>query len=577
MQKKWKQFLSLTLAVCLSAVSAGMLTACGGDSQHGSNGQNGYDEEKSHLYAFVYDGGWGTEWTEKIKEGFEKEYADYSFEEGKKGVQVHIYKEKKALSADMRTDTNQIYFTGEIDYNDLASNKLLLPITDFVRAESTDGSGSIESRMSEYQKDAYTALDGNYYCIPFIEQGNGVTYDADLFDRKGYYLKSKEDGSWAGATEKDISAAYFTKNAEEKTVGPDGIRGTYDDGLPSTVTEFKALIGTIAAKGDAPFIWSGQNNWYPTLFGEAVWANIGGADQTMLTYNFGTGNGKDVQLDYVTGFDSNDKPIVEPTTITGETGWKTSQTEGLYASLDLLQYALSNPNYRAAQWKSVNTHMETQRYFIYSDIDPQSEQSIAMIIEGNWWYNEAKQSFEDSVAKFGKDAENRNFKWMPMPVKYDGGVAEGQGKAQTIFGGYQMCAVNANIQDNPAALDMVGKLIEYLYRNANLELVQTTTGGPIGLKYELSEEAYNSMNNYAKSYYDVRKDAEFVNSGSSHPLYLNNSSEMTDARTWLFTSTVEGNQLNPFGAFSARDYSAKDFFLGLNKKDVWNKYSAWFE
>ena len=568
MPNRLRKMFSAVMVACLMVTSACLFAACG---QTGS----GYDATKSHLYVFAYDGGWGREWLDTLIKEYETEYADHSFENGKTGVQVHVYMEKSSPSTAMRTDSNMIYFAEDIDYIDLASQGLILNISDIVKAELPDGSGTIESKMSANQKDAYTALNGNYYAIPFVRGTAGVTYDADLFSSRGYYLKADTDGSWIGSSASDLGNSYFTSTASEMTVGADGIKNTYDDGLPSTIVEFKALVGRIAAKGDAPFIWSGQNNWYPSLLGEAVYASMAGIDQAMLAYNFGSGEGEDVMLDYVSGFDSNG-PVVEQTTITNETGWKTTQSEALYHACDLLQYILSNSDYRALQWSAVNTHLETQRYYIYSNVDPQSEQAIAMLIEGSWWYNEAKPSFSSSVSKFGENAENRDFRWMPMPVKYDGGVAEGEGKVQTLYeaNGGEKCVVNANIAGNKAAIDMVSKFLTMLYTDDMLEMFTTTTGGVVGVDYKLSDNQVASLNSFARSYYEVVSKAETVECGSSNRVFLNNSSDMIDARTWLFTSVVQGNSVNPFSAFSTHNYSLKDFFTGLSKKSSWSKYLA---
>ena len=77
---KIKKVICLTLAFAF-ALSA---TACG----KRDNGGITINESQTQLYVSFYAGGIGTEWFNEAVRGFEAKYAETSFEDGKKGVQI---------------------------------------------------------------------------------------------------------------------------------------------------------------------------------------------------------------------------------------------------------------------------------------------------------------------------------------------------------------------------------------------------------------------------------------------------------------------------------------------------------
>ena len=300
-----KRFYKFT-AIILAAISALALSACG--TTGGSDKVEEVDPTKSQLYVYNYDGGIGTEWLYQAEQRFEDLYKDVSFEEGKTGVQVRVEKGKSNLDGIANSPYN-VFFTEQVVYNSLIANNYLLDISDIVKSplSSVEGcteTGTIEGKLSEEQRKAITAVDGKYYVLPHYECYTGVTYDRDLFNKKNLFIKN---------------GGGYTNLKGDLSVGPDGIKGTYDDGLPSSYEEFYKLMSRMLSYNITPFIYSGMYSTYTNNLVTGLWTAYEGKDSFMLNVNFGSGSeANGVKANIVTGFNGDD-PIIESKTISPST------------------------------------------------------------------------------------------------------------------------------------------------------------------------------------------------------------------------------------------------------------------
>ena len=371
----------------------------------------GIDYSKTQLYVYNYDGGVGSEWLDKVITRFENEYAGESFEDGKMGVQVIPQKTKSGFESLLQSSKNTVFFVQQAYYNELISQKKILDISDVVKA--VDGNGvSIESRLTEQQKDAFTALDGKYYVLPHYTVYSGVTYDRDLFEERKLYL-SKAGGFTNYELSYDEDPEYCNLS-----VGPDGVSGTYDDGLPSTIEEFSNLCAHMVKLNIVPFIYSGQFQAYSTNILNGLWAAYTGAEDFAVNFTLDSG---DNEIEYVSGFDAQGNPTYASTKITMENAYYTKAQSGKLYALQFLEKAYTSGWFEEWCFNSGISHTDTQRKYIYSypesEADP-SKKPIAMLIEGSYWYNEAKQVLQDAANKFPLRKE-RDFAIMPLPTRYD--------------------------------------------------------------------------------------------------------------------------------------------------------------
>ena len=103
--RKIKQGLVVLTAVCM----CGSAVACG------TMGTGSGDSSRTQVYIRYSDYGFGSAWITPLKQRFENFYKDYSFEEGKQGVEVIADPTGNDIGDDMLRSRSWVYFI-EYDY-----------------------------------------------------------------------------------------------------------------------------------------------------------------------------------------------------------------------------------------------------------------------------------------------------------------------------------------------------------------------------------------------------------------------------------------------------------------------------
>lgn len=549
------------LLLSLAMLAGTCFAGCGG------GGGVEIDPNRTQLYVANFDGGVGSEWLDKIQVAFEAKYAQTEFEPGKKGVQLITDKSKSDHISAISTEIYNVIITENVSYNELAATGKILDITDIVQAKNLDGK-TIESKLSAQQQGALTAVNGKYYALPHYEYYPGLTYDKDVFNDESLYIK--EGGGYTNA-EGNLS------------VGPDGQKNTFDDGLPATYEEFFKLCDQMGKKGVTPFIYTGQHPSYVDMLLEGLTAAYLGADEFELLFSFdssrnGTLSGdKLITTEVVTGW-SNDVPTIERVAITPQTGYLTSNIAAKYHALDFVETIVENKDdYLSDKINSALSHLDAQEEYIYSSLDGEP---IAMLIEGSYWYHEASSAFERSVESYGNAAKTRNFAWMPLPNAINGAAGEnGQKDVFLVDEANSYVVINANIKGDANLVKLAKLFVQYLYTDANLQEFTTTTGVYKGVTYELTQEQYNAQNTYYKSITDLRGDgSKVVRPISNNKIYVNAQNSFKFMHGEAFGSTVNGEPYAIAMNAIKKGVSAKDYFNGMSiTENQWTSlYSKYF-
>lgn len=556
MKKKSIITLIMTMVLATSAVS---LSGCGQQAET--------DSTKTHLSVMNYEGGVGSEWLKNVAKEFEEKYADVSFEEGKKGVVIDINNAKLDGRNGVTSTSYAVWFSEGNFYNDLIATDQVLDITDIVTeslSEISDGkeSGTIEDKLSVEQKESLTAIDGKYYVIPHYEVYTGLVYDVDLFEEYGYYFAT--DGSFA-VSEKD------------RTVGPDGVKGTRDDGLPSSYEELYALMDQMVADGVIPFTWTVATQNYVNDLVVGLDVAYAGRDEYMLNVNFDSSK-TNTQATIIDTFNG-DTPVEKEVAITNENGYLLSQRAGKYYAYELLEKILSSDNYHT-KLDSATSHLDVQEKFIRSSLEA-GESPIAMMIEGSYWYNEAEEALKRSENTYKSSAENRRFGWMPLPVQYEGSVTEGNGKTNTVMETLGSFAfINAAYKDDEVISKLAKLFLQYCYTDEALVDFSVDTGIPKAVSYTIPEERLAEVDNYfQQDVLQTKLNSDVVYPYSANPIFVNNQGNfvfLQHGSTWQ--SVVDGKSYsNYYGAYKA-GITAKDYFINsFTSKADWEKdYSEYF-
>lgn len=462
MKKSMKKMMAGLLAM---AMLSSILTGCGAKVVEEA------DDSKTVLYVGNFAGGVGVEWLNAAIDKFEEKYADVSFEEGKKGVQLIVGENNKTTMQGLNlVDTisaskTEIFFTQGVFYHDWIGKDLLYDITDIATETLSEygEDGSILDKMNEdYAKSL--VVDEKIYALPFWEGTYGFVYNATLFDENEWYFAA--DGS-------------FTDASGDLGSGPDGKAGTYDDGMPATYDDFFKLCDQIVEDNALPVQWGNAD--YFTWLLAALWADYEGYDDTMLNFQF---NGSDELVI----MDSVDPETLEYKTekvkITEENGYELARQEGYLYALDFGQKILQNPSYYDANvcLSTAYKISDTQLSFVRNAYE-QSGKPIAMMIEGSWWENEAITAFQETYGTNATKYDNEmEMKWMPLPKA----TKEKIGSENILVSPLESyCFINANIAEEKA--EAAKLFLQFVHTDEMMAEFTEMTGMFKPYDYELND------------------------------------------------------------------------------------------
>lgn len=556
-----KKRLSIIAAILVAVTALPFATAaCGGNKEDGS---------KTKLYVWNYDGGVGHAWLDSAVSRFETANAETVYEQGKKGIKIEVLNDKDSdWSSTISSSAYSVYFLEGVQYNTYQSQNKFLEITDIVTEKISGEDKSIEDKLSDNAK-ASLGNGGKYYVLPHYQSLNGISYNKTFFDEENFYFAAEEKDY--ATTDKTQPQYGFIKNADcKKTCGPDGVFGTYDDGLPSSLEEFNRLCDWIVAKGKKPFVWYGGGASYQTSFVNALWASLEGYDGAMANFLLDS-NGTEIEI--ITEFNASGKPSkTEKVVITEENYYEVYRQASRYYALETAQKIFTDSRYfHKNSLTDTNSHTDIQGLFLESSYT--QDGAIAMIFEGSYWENEAKDSGEmDRVYKNHPEAKDLEIAFMPLPVKISGSVKEGEGRKPTVVDALNSYAfINANVKTKHGeGVEKAAKdFLKFCYTDESLKDFTLKSSVTKNLSYDLGEEV-SKLSYYSQSVYKIYKDANVVTSISPKAVAIKNPSVFTlhpAGQFWKTEKTTVGYD-NPWTGFR-NGVSAKDYFDGMAKTAEW--------
>ncbi|NLZ51758.1 MAG: carbohydrate ABC transporter substrate-binding protein [Thermoanaerobacteraceae bacterium] len=529
-----KKTISILLIVLFSGLGM-VLSSCDPTEP----GEKKVDPNKTQLYVGFYEGGWGREWIDLMIEEFERIYPDYQvFAEGKKSEFTG-----ENLRATIDYNMYDMYFTTIVPHDMVAQDKLM-DITDIVTTPLSEygEDRSIEEKMDEFMKIYMKSTNNSdkYYTIPFYTSFYYMVYDVDLFEEKKLFYA--EDGSFTGG---------LTESGEKpKSKGKDNELGTYDDGLPVTWEDYRKLLSRMVQLNLVPVIWAGDTPGYRQDMLTSLWASHEGPERFSLNYTF---DGYDDVLDL---------------NINTSNGYELQRQAGKKYALEFAEYIIKNNMYYSRSFDASLDYRRAQDEFLYSKYKAASgEKRIAMLLDGGWWENEAKDTINLMAELYKGDYINRRFGMMPFP-KFD----ENSVDSATLY------SVTGNstvfIRKNAKQPEIAKKFLRFTTTDANLRLYTRVSGSTRPYDYQLTEDDLSQMSYFKRSLWDVfkRPDTKVVYSYGPNPITLKNASYFRNDWNWTALLSSGNTVSEPFSAFKQYpNLTAQAYFDSLynHHKNRW--------
>lgn len=544
---KAKKLISAVLAMTVSVTAAISLASCGEEIESGIDFNESVDTTKTQLYVGNYNGGLGWEWLNKAKLLYEAEHPN---------VQIMIDNDKDAYSTAtlmtaMPFNRQDLYVLDGLDYYQMVNAGHLMDVTDVV---TKGGNDSIAARMNETLNVYYKTSDSKYYAVPFYQAFFHMIYDVDLFDE--YLLWFNKDGT-----------GFVSSLDEERYPGMSGEKGSWDEGLPRTYSQFFMLLDKMVECSITPVTWTGKyKDGYLPWFSKSIWADYVGSDAFDASFSL-NGSIKTITSDFTdapAGTFSLPASAYSTEQITRDTASDViSRDAGKYY---LIKFAkdLTGGNYKYLRADKVNspseTHTSAQDTFLrsrYLASTTGKVKPIGMLIESGWWYNEAKvvlRAMEEYGEEWGESG--RKLGIMPVPKADDGSSAEGR----TVLGvGNSVICVSNYTQKKELAKDFFA----FINSPEIMELFTAETYVKRPYRYDISEEKIADMPYYVKNMlaaveeidvqYPFPRMSELV-------VYDTNIKSLND-----FYSTFNGyTYMNPItNFFENPGFTAHDYFKGM--------------
>lgn len=549
---------------------AGVLTACGGAG-------GGNSSTITTVNIMVFNGTGGKDWLLNASRRFSEANRETSFQEGKKGINFKIHGAKGInFNTEMRSSGDDIFiYETYPDMYQLSAQKYLLDISDVVEPLVE----KIEPDLLERLK----GVDDKYYGLPHYEWFPGISYDKDLFDQKRYYFADPSvDGEDKDLYQSKFGDAYFiaTKNAK-KSVGPNGVAGDYDDGLPSSLEEFNILCDKMKSDGVSPLILCGSGQYYSWYFPMALWASLTGGDGMRDVYC----NWTEEKVDVVTGWSTEDafykgsnikKPATTQMALNDDNGYQMYSMANRYYALAYFRLALDQQWIDPVALADPNgSSTQAMNWFVNGNSKDQKR--YGMLWDGSYWCHEAADvgTFKD-YANLNPNNPDRHTAFMPLPTQLTGQVKEGEGKKPTLLNvGSSVTFANSRVAKNGKE-KAVKEFLKFIYSDSELASFSELTGLTVPMNYSYNMSKLN--NTYYSDLATYRADADVIQCASASTRFKKNlTSFIISYGMQLSTFTMSNGQQTQGGYLTAlktaNDTAKHIFDVTCLSKENWDKMS----
>ncbi len=498
----------LTVGTLLSA------TACGGTVV------DGIDKNKTQIYISIYNGGAGYSWIEKQKNVWNA---------GNEKYEVVLQPEKTSTKTVLNEVTTNsasvdVYYLAEAGYRAAISKDSLEDLSDILTMKVDGTEKTIGDKLTANQAyyntwKEYASKSGEgMYMLPYSDSFIGLVFDYDAFVENNWLTKASAadaqvtaaltaqgivyEASGNALTFKSYTGSErvnYTEGDYIMTAGKDGKYGTYDDGQPQTLEEWRTMINKIVSVGsNKALIWTGQYSGYTEDIVAAMMTQYSGLDAYNAYYSFDS-KGEEIKM-----YDGSEKVI------TPDNGYAVYGLEGYQKAVEFMDTYFNNSRYVHAKSKSNISHSEAQNLYLLGYRNESSNPFSAMIVEGGWWENEARAMFNaiaerDADRGYGK----RDYRYMLLPALDGQAGIDGEGNGSVLAVRNSGAIIVPKCSDS-GKLAAIKDFLAYTLSDENLRAFTRETGVINSYDYELTEADREEMTPFANTVWDIYHDTENI-------------------------------------------------------------------
>lgn len=551
---KANKIFTRSVAAVLSLTALLGATACGGGG--GGGGNEGSD--KTVIKVANFGGGVREKWLTEAFDRFKVAYEDVEVTPGKKGLYMDLTSTTKVAVKNLHTQTQHMFFL-QSKYSDCFTEITTgntVDITDIVTEPLGYGeTGSIEDKIPEEYRFAMQNNDGKYHMLPHYETIGGASYDYELFKKHGWFLAKTSEGTEAFTTTLLSDTYYFTNDPAKMTVGNDGVAGTQDDGMPTTLNELVAQCAKIKDDDVPAFSVAGIGahiDYFNHLI-DALWTSLAGYEQrNAVIAQTGT-------VDYVTGVSSTElwpgsgiyAPVTQEVTIADDysNGYVATMQAGKYYAYAFVELAYKQGWVYDKYKTSGYNHQSAMEYFMLNGLSDEHPE-IASHVEGSYWYNECKgyscfTDYQELTGDQYKDIRHWN-----MPTSWGNDVVTGEANARDEAITNSMTstmllnkkAFEAEGANENAILEVCKEFFKFLCTEQELKNFTACTGVAKALyDYNIDSSVLSQLDPYQASIMQMR------GNGDQYPMvnqYANNPIARYQSGVVTYGANCEGFKIN---------------------------------
>ncbi len=503
----------------LMAISGSVLAGCGG---------GGVDKSQTIYLEYFNKSGFGREWLDNMvaewkattsQKGFDVVVIPSSYLGGDQVTQI----ESGTSLTDVFFGSNPEYKTG-LYFN--GGKGFFEDLSDVVESPAYGESDPIKDKIPDftqtwkevggkqiYDEATDSIVTSGLYLLPYTSTFTAPIFNYDDWASKGLLSEAEAtDDAKAALMEQGIvyheqkvglktklifdSASFSSCYAQGDVImaaGKDGKYGTYDDGQPTTLGEFKTLYSKLLTQYVNTSITSDAGCYSEDLV-LAVFAQINGIDGYDALAKFNSNNRE------ITLSDGSKKAI------TYENGNYAYKQGGVKTAMDYFYDYFLNDKEGYTQVELYVGDAQAKYCNGLSD----SKHSIATIYEGNWFENQAKERLNAALKNHPNNHLGKlDLRYLLTP-DFDGQLGidgEGHGTCLTASE-YGSIAVTKQTDDNKLAA--IKDFLKFFLSNEQMAKATCSSGISFAYDYTLTDEQLDSMAPSQKYAYQIMHDRENV-------------------------------------------------------------------